>query len=159
MFDLLNWRWDYEPIDLEGYIPDFILGFGEPLLVEVKPVPRQAFREHINKIALSGWIGYGAIVGNPYEYYYSEPRLGAYVQVLNFVFGNQSHTRVQRSHAEPGAAEWSLPLTARSQKSTWLAGCGSSDADSNALRMLWREAGNRVQWKAPCIPAPDQGKR
>ncbi len=24
-FDLANWPWEYEPFDLEGYIPDFVL--------------------------------------------------------------------------------------------------------------------------------------
>jgi hypothetical protein len=40
-FDLCNWQWEYEPFDLNGWIPDFIIrdkqfGDGE-LLVEVKP--------------------------------------------------------------------------------------------------------------------------
>jgi hypothetical protein len=36
-FDGLGWRWAYEPYDLDGWIPDFLI-FGErPLLVEVKP--------------------------------------------------------------------------------------------------------------------------
>lgn len=25
MFDLLGWRWEYEPLDLDGYIPDFLV--------------------------------------------------------------------------------------------------------------------------------------
>lgn len=56
-FDLLGWEWEYEPIDLDGYVPDFIVrspvmkrnengedmlhvsNFGESFLVEVKPFP------------------------------------------------------------------------------------------------------------------------
>lgn len=42
-FDLLGWPWVYEPIDLNGYIPDFALRFpADPLLVEVKPAIRLA---------------------------------------------------------------------------------------------------------------------
>lgn len=37
-FDLLEWPYQYEPYDLDGYIPDFALMFSSPLLVEVKPV-------------------------------------------------------------------------------------------------------------------------
>jgi hypothetical protein len=38
MFDELGWRWEYEPIDLSGHIPDFVLRFpAGPVLVEVKP--------------------------------------------------------------------------------------------------------------------------
>lgn len=37
-FDLLGWTWEYEPIDLPGWIPDFILtGPAGRVLVEVKP--------------------------------------------------------------------------------------------------------------------------
>lgn len=38
-FDLLGWRWDYEPLDLNGWIPDFVIdGQPRPVLVEVKPL-------------------------------------------------------------------------------------------------------------------------
>lgn len=37
MFDLLGWTWTYEPIDCNGYIPDFVIEGRKPLLVEVKP--------------------------------------------------------------------------------------------------------------------------
>ena len=37
-FDLLGWPHQYEPFDLEGWIPDFLLTGRHPTLVEVKPV-------------------------------------------------------------------------------------------------------------------------
>lgn len=37
MFDLLEWDWEYEPLDAKGYIPDFVLTGDKPVLVEVKP--------------------------------------------------------------------------------------------------------------------------
>lgn len=37
-FDLLGWRWDYEPVDFPGWIPDFVIyGKRNPVYVEVKP--------------------------------------------------------------------------------------------------------------------------
>lgn len=37
-FDLVGWRYEYEPVDLNGYIPDFVLKFGKmPVYVEIKP--------------------------------------------------------------------------------------------------------------------------
>lgn len=37
-FDVVGWAWNYEPIDLHGWIPDFsIMTTGDKLLVEVKP--------------------------------------------------------------------------------------------------------------------------
>jgi len=37
MFDLLGWRYEYEPYDLRGWIPDFALFGAEEIVVEVKP--------------------------------------------------------------------------------------------------------------------------
>jgi hypothetical protein len=38
-FDVIGWEWNYEPFDLYGWIPDFmiIVKTGRPVLVEVKP--------------------------------------------------------------------------------------------------------------------------
>jgi hypothetical protein len=38
-FDLAGWQFEYEPFDLEGWSPDFLLkGRGRQVLVEVKPI-------------------------------------------------------------------------------------------------------------------------
>lgn len=38
-FDLIGIRWEYEPFDLDGWTPDFLLHVGpDEILVEVKPV-------------------------------------------------------------------------------------------------------------------------
>lgn len=37
-FDLLGWTWQYEPFDLKGWIPDFLLPGKCPVLVEIKPI-------------------------------------------------------------------------------------------------------------------------
>ncbi len=37
LFDAIGWKWEYEPFDLDGYIPDFAILGDRPLLVEVKP--------------------------------------------------------------------------------------------------------------------------
>lgn len=37
-FDLVNWRWEYEPVDMNGWIPDFVIKSAEkPVYVEIKP--------------------------------------------------------------------------------------------------------------------------
>jgi len=36
-FDLVGWRWTYEPLDADGYIPDFLVHGERPHLVEVGP--------------------------------------------------------------------------------------------------------------------------
>lgn len=37
-FDLCEWKWDYEPFDLDGWAPDFLLKGKIKALVEVKPI-------------------------------------------------------------------------------------------------------------------------
>ena len=38
-FDAIGWQWEYEPIDLAGYIPDFVIRTNaDPIFVEVKPI-------------------------------------------------------------------------------------------------------------------------
>jgi hypothetical protein len=52
-FDLMGWPYEYEPFELKGWIPDFLLTGNEPVLVEVKPV--HVFPAHIaNEIGNSG---------------------------------------------------------------------------------------------------------
>ena len=64
MFDLLGWDWYYEPFDLQGYIPDFVLGFSPPLLVEVKPeMEFEELKKYEAKIENSGWDKEILIVG------------------------------------------------------------------------------------------------
>lgn len=64
-FDNCGWPWEYEALDLEGYIPDFILTLPHAhVLVEVKPVMDQSeFAQHWSKIKQSGWDKEAMIVG------------------------------------------------------------------------------------------------
>jgi len=54
LFDLLGWHWIYEPLDLDGWIPDFLLRFKSPALVEIKPeTSADGFRRHTARIDAS----------------------------------------------------------------------------------------------------------
>ncbi len=37
LFTSIGWQWEYEPFEVEGYIPDFAILGKNPFLVEVKP--------------------------------------------------------------------------------------------------------------------------
>lgn len=53
-FDLCCWQWSYEPIDLNGWIPDFAIG-EYPTLVEIKPFfTRGQWGPTVRKIIRSG---------------------------------------------------------------------------------------------------------
>ena len=54
-FDLCGWQWSYEPMDLDGWIPDFAIG-EQPTLVEVKPFfSDEEWKEAIEKIKRTGY--------------------------------------------------------------------------------------------------------
>lgn len=57
LFEFLDWTWDYEPFDLDGYIPDFTLHFKRlpKLLVETKSDLDYEFREAAEKLFKSGY--------------------------------------------------------------------------------------------------------
>ena len=65
-FDLLKWPWEYEPIDLDGYIPDFILNFEfTKVLVEVKSeLDIDGLDDHFDKIIKSGWRRESVVSGS-----------------------------------------------------------------------------------------------
>ncbi|MGH6774765.1 hypothetical protein [Brucella tritici] len=49
-FDLVGLKWDYEPFDLEGWAPDFLLRTSlTNVLVEVKPVDLTAYIDAVNR--------------------------------------------------------------------------------------------------------------
>lgn len=72
VFEELGWEWEYEAIDLNGYIPDFIIRFEKrQLLVEIKssmdiwdPVEHKAASDKIMK---SGWDGLYMILGSRFK--------------------------------------------------------------------------------------------
>jgi len=63
-FDLMGWRWTYEPFDLAGYIPDFSIAATVPLLVEVKPATtREQLETAAERIVAAGWVEPFVVVG------------------------------------------------------------------------------------------------
>jgi hypothetical protein len=85
LFDLMRWDWVYEPLDADGYIPDFLLMGERPVLVEVKPaVSIEEMRSYLPKIERGlkpVWQHDVLIVGNAHIWpekhnLYSHPPLG-----------------------------------------------------------------------------------
>jgi hypothetical protein len=60
-FDLVGWSYQYEPFDLQGWIPDFVLLGAQKVLVEVKPY----FTEEIKQSVLSAYFRSFTPKGNP----------------------------------------------------------------------------------------------
>ncbi len=119
---------DYEPFELENYIPDFIceLPFGTVLL-ECKPAVRPVeFRKPCRKITKSGWVGPALVIGS--QLYLTDD-------------GHADITLYGSTHAEEGG--WT-----RVGRGRWPASWGAYPFDSFSA---WIEAGNQVQWKKPVL--------
>lgn len=160
MFDELEWRWEYEPEDLHGYIPDFmLLTKPGPVLVEVKPrysVPA-LLAAAAGKIDRSGWESSNAnnalIVGGTWNADNEEglwqPVIGALRQLIGsdypgtWACGVWHHClackKISVHHDEQG---WACMLCG-AYKGDGLLG----DVRPRLLKEMWAYAGNVVQWK------------
>lgn len=144
-FDLVGWRWTYEPFDTNGWIPDFLIAGALPFLVEVGPVATEAeYREkaakplvHVDRPTFVVGVGpilHGAVSGLPWSY------AGLLVNELG--------------DGRAWLAEW-----ARCPKCSAigilddaeLLPCGhgftSATVADSLLEDLWAQAGNAVQWQ------------
>lgn len=121
-FDLIGWKWEYEPIDLKGWTPDFLVTFpcnhsecsgNHTLLVEIKPY----FNLHEFK-------------GHPYfKYSFANPNASPIPADSSATFG-----------INPSVTEWDMAH-----------GCGCGTYSIKAwvefdVDELWNQAGALVQW-------------
>lgn len=164
MFDFLDWRYEYEPYDLEGWIPDFALFGAAEILVEVKPYNSlQEFDTGKILAALKGtekrgreilllgdtivdtasasspvWEDRPAVIlGYLGESWERERQTGEYYfarAVLNF------YRRKWGFYHEMGS--WSDRITGLYDGDHYL-----YNPDYGEVLKLWNEAGNIVQWK------------
>lgn len=88
-FDLLRWEWEYEPFDLDGWLPDFQIKGNihskKDILVEVKPYePKEEPEEFQKKIdSISKSLGNGTpflFLGLKPQYYYGQTRIGTIIK-------------------------------------------------------------------------------
>jgi hypothetical protein len=150
-FSRIGWPALYEPIDLSGYIPDFIVGFDHAeMLVEVKPaMALSELGPHFGKIARSGWRGEALIVGaSLFETQrWSGPILGMLAERDGAEWASPDRAETfrcascNRISIHPSGGDWRC----RS--------CGLNDAATRQALMTeelddaWVEAGNEVQWR------------
>jgi hypothetical protein len=139
-FDALKWPWAYEPTDLDGYIPDFVLNFDTgPLLVEVKST-EEDIEIAKAKIEASGWEREAVIVVSA-----ATPDVGAFLEQdgHGFIWGDAGlfyclSCGRESIHAASGG--WGCRI------------CGASGGNAHVgdfdPAQAWAEAGNRVQWRA-----------
>lgn len=172
-FTLLGWPFEYEPYDLDGWIPDFLLMGKVPVLVEVKPIVK--FDENA-----SGKINRCYPIQYDPEYH-SDYRLPDENQTDVLLVGASLVDLVDDGILGIGwlrdgneFADWSIAPFGRwigseskSQNPNYLygfcslensfqdriTGCydggryGRGLFDREEIRQLWKKSGNLVQWR------------
>jgi hypothetical protein len=140
-FDALRWSWEYEPDDLAGYIPDFVLGFeAGDVLVEVKPRDEDLALAQ-SKIEVSGWEREAIVVVAA-----ATPEIGS----LMAYDGGELQWQAATLFRCLSCGQPSL----RSVEGSWRCRiCGANAGNAHVGDFdpseAWNEAGNRVQWRKP----------
>ena len=171
MFDMLGWPYEYEPYDLPGWIPDFLIPARTEILIEVKPFTH--FEEFdtgkiISALEKSGkdkWeskievLLLGCTVADATTFD-GQMRLGWLSQSKGThdpgeapycpYFGEA--VLLHFEEAPPGK-QWGLIHGDMSYGDRMGNGSWKNRArDSLELsRLFWNEAGNRVQWKPRAV--------
>jgi hypothetical protein len=173
-FDFVGWDWVYEPFDADGYIPDFLINGTRPFLVEVGPVATLNEYRAKGEKARTSFPAAPALGGPPgdqvsldhFEWHTLVVGLNAALRpdgYRAFVAGEWALAATADATWGTSAfwAECAIcdsvsvvfgPLTTLHM---YQGPCGH-DSDSSRpvvagawLTRLWREAGNRTQWRAP----------
>jgi hypothetical protein len=156
---MLSWRYEYEPFDLNGWIPDFMLFGAEKVLVEVKPFTAEKefnikkiwdsvtdTEYSTNEILL---IGVSIFPTN----YFDGAALG-WLEEMGFkgeypdgnVRGAIDEAVINHWHGAYGFFHGSHSW--RDRMTGLYDGDGMLDVPSfNDMKFLWNEAGSEVQWK------------
>lgn len=132
-FDIVQIKWEYEPYDLEGWSPDFSIIFpsGLSTLVEVKPID---------------WKKDGI-----FSCFEREDLQKAWRHVEHekpiLVLGLGPST-ASKTYAAIGP--WLEERSSGERDISEMIVLDKSDGDPGAkIDWVWREAGNRTQWRAP----------
>jgi hypothetical protein len=170
-FELLKWPWDYEPIDLAGYIPDFLIRAPVPFIVEVKGHTEEVAGA-LAKIERSRWEGDALVVTDnlfdagtqtcwPGEQ--SRNALGVGTTAYGEAFFLCCRECGLSDVTGVGTAA-GLAFQSTETRRYLCAMCEAGDGVPVDRRgwahkskivvrpeLLWREAGNQTQWRSPRV--------
>ena len=163
LFDLVRWPWEFESLDLDFYIPDFVLRFPRGLVMaEVKPASTATeLLAFAPKVTGAGWPGEVLMLGASLFLPTTEavPSIGLYSQFEDSpdgpALGAFDHALMHRCRGckavsfHHASGDWRCAI----------AGCSDGNTlvdllEPYELRALWNEAGARVQWRAPSDNLP-----
>ena len=145
-FDLIGWRWEYEPRDYHGYIPDFVLlsngEAGSRVYVEVKPeeefpeANRKAKRSGVESPVLfastDGPFGFDAATSKYFlgPVLYRDKQSQASVTICQERDSHSCNPAQWKSHHKCGKFERRKDISDNNER----------------IRRYWSEAHNRTMW-------------
>jgi len=161
-FDLCGWRWEYEPLDLDGWVPDFgIVGHNGLILCEVKPIEWTQDRKTNEYLLRREDLKKAATASR------ENLVLGAYPfhiqgEVVNINGVNISTSYIGALFDDMDTysnfatfSKLSNKLDFRSEYGDFYErisgkanGGNTVEVDISEIDALWREASSRVQWNA-----------
>jgi hypothetical protein len=170
-FDALGWAYEYEPLDLHGYIPDFIIrapgacGVSEPMVVEVKPFVPPFEDEDVmlvcKRIEDGGWLGDALVVGAQHrcDNQHAQPMMSLLDSAGELRVSPNKHYTASRScigRMRDGDGVWHDAFVCKADDGTWQLTHDAEaawliDTDFMNVRIAWAEAGNATQWQRPRI--------
>jgi hypothetical protein len=172
-FDLAGWRWEYEPTDEHGWVPDFFLlpPSGDAIAVEVKPIEwpndmekmEEVYKtrpdlEKVRRHTAHDRLVVGAFMPDIYAKYGGHgPTWDACRKVFGLLVSEGW------SDGKGGIVPWAEPAVmyegyGRALDFSAMYGLYQyrmggegyrqfKDLERETLDRLWREAGNRTQWR------------
>lgn len=146
-FDLICLPWQDEPIDLRGYIPDFVVGSNPDHVVEVKQILTddelsQKVNLYSDKIAKSGWTGRATILG-------VGPNIVVTGGMVDQVWACDVGRFAKYIYRDDATPEEGLIVERCAEEY-----CDGDDGFmflGDEVYDFWNQAGNTVQWNAKVI--------
>lgn len=159
LFDLTGIKWDYEPFDLDGWTPDFLIKGKVPALVEVKPVYFSEFESlSIDQARTAAGKAFRSASKRRENPQFETIVLGAgpFRSEGTWALGVMALERqlgsADLAELHQGYGPNTLDYSARFGSFQYRVG-GQHNGDHHIRRIsdnrpldLWREAGNKVQW-------------
>lgn len=160
-FDRMGWQYQYEPFDCDGWIPDFVLLFPKPVLVEVKPASDvESLHEFTRKIDASSARDEVLLVGST-PFLASDDWLMGVLGLLRQTYqgdnGDEHDWDLARSFHCCGS-KGPHPFGFCHESGSWRCRvCGHFDGDrtwsgdhyERGAHAQWTLAANDTQWKSP----------
>lgn len=155
-FDLLEWRWEYEPFDLKGWVPDFMLRGQHNALVEIKPIT-EPDADTIDKIMKAAGYQFPLILGGvaPPDKQIINGRITTFSLHSSCCCGPQRNCWMNRAIAKVNG-KYDI-VFGHDPYIALLSGVDVSDTgkidyteyNGDDIEDMWRKARNITQWRPP----------